>query len=119
MCRAAARDVRNELPTAVTIGVMKSSSSISWSGVPCTAGWVIRLNEMSSDPASPATASACASTAPASRASTSAVSALPPAERISSATASSFASVRPARKTRAPSRPNVRATAAPIAPPAP
>jgi hypothetical protein len=42
-----------------------------------------------------------------------------PAERISSATTSSLAGVRPARKTRAPSRANARATAPPIDPPSP
>jgi hypothetical protein len=42
-----------------------------------------------------------------------------PAERICPATLSSFAGVRPARKTRAPSRANARATAPPIDPPPP
>jgi hypothetical protein len=48
-----------------------------------------------------------------------AVSTVPPAAAMSAATVSSLACVRPAMKTRAPSRANTRATALPTAPPPP
>jgi len=119
MCRAAALVVRKCVRTPVEMGRAKSSSDISTSGSPCTSPNEIRLKEMSMRPASRATVSTYVLTACSSSASTLAVSATPPAERISPATSSSLARVRPARKTLAPSRAKVRATVAPIAPPAP
>jgi hypothetical protein len=119
MCRAAAREVRNMVRTAVTIGRSKSAGDISTSGVPCTSWIEIRLKQMSIPPAPAATASACWSTARSSKASTTAVSATPPTARTCSATRSSGASVRPARWTLAPSRANAPATGVPMAPPPP
>jgi hypothetical protein len=97
---------------------VKSSTVMSSSGVPCLSSRDVRLNEMSTLPPRATTPAMCSSTAASSRTSSSVTSAVPPAPAMSAASASSGARVRPARKTRAPSRANVRATPAP-SPPAP
>src|SRR6266545_1759773 len=117
--RAAARAVRNCDVSPVVTALVKSAPGMSISGTPWMSPRVIRLKETSMLPAWEATALACSSTARSSSASTSATSAAPPAAAMSAATVSSGCRVRPARKTLAPSRANVRATPPPIPPPAP
>jgi hypothetical protein len=119
MWRAAARAVMKFALIPVIMGRMKSSVVMSASGIPCTSPRETRLKDTSMLPAWAATARACSSTAHSLRASTTATSAKPPVARMSVATASSDSLVRPARKTRAPSRAKVRARPPPIAPPAP
>jgi transposase len=77
------------------------------------------LNEISTRPALPIADCKCWSIACSSRASTSAASADPPADTMSLATASTAGLLCPVRKTLAPSFAKARATAPPIAPPAP
>src|SRR3990170_4599215 len=119
MCLAPALAVRNRARVATVMGRPKSSYGIWSSGGPWTSPWLTALNETSIPPTSRTTASACASTEAWSSVSTSAVCTDPPPAETSSATASRAARVRPARKTRAPSRAKARATARPTEPPAP
>src|SRR5262245_32972810 len=118
--RAARRAVRKYDLVYVAMGRENCSASRSTRGTRLFGlGMPMALKETSMRPALSTTDSRCSSTARSSRASTSAAPAAPPAATMSLATPSTGAAERPVRKTVAPSAAKARATAPPIAPPAP